>query len=83
MIGELYASIDDLPIKQRQVFLLYHFQNFSQEEISTAMNLPVGTVKSRLYHAYKKVFLSMKTKALEWSEKIPILLISIFSSRST
>jgi RNA polymerase sigma-70 factor (ECF subfamily) len=83
LVRELYASIDELPIEQRQAFLLFHFQKFSQEEIAGAMEVPHGTVKSRLFHAYKKVFLSMQTKAQEWSEKIPILLISIFSFRST
>ena len=77
LIEELHSAIGELPVPQKQVFLLFHFQKVSQEEIGKMMQIPVGTVKSRLFHAYKKVFLSMKTRANEWPEKLPILLILI------
>lgn len=33
---------------QREVFILYHFTQLSYDEIATVLNVPVGTVKSRM-----------------------------------
>lgn len=37
-----------LPIMQREAILLRYFHDFSLKEISQALHIPVGTVKSRL-----------------------------------
>ena len=38
-------------IEERSALLLHVLEDFSLEEIATIMAVPVGTVKSRLYHA--------------------------------
>jgi len=46
-------SIASLSFKHRAVIVLHYLQGFSLEEIAYILNCPVGTVKSRLYHARK------------------------------
>ena len=45
---EIRKEIEDLPIKFREVVVLRDIQEFSYEEISTILNIPLGTVKSRV-----------------------------------
>lgn len=47
----LYEAINTLEFKQRATLVLHYLQGFSVTEISEIMDCPVGTVKSRLYHA--------------------------------
>lgn len=47
----LQQAIDSLPDYQKTMVILYHTQNKSYEEIAEIMNLPIGTVKSRLNRA--------------------------------
>lgn len=44
-------AICTLPDYQRVIVTLYHIQNRSYEEIAEILNLPIGTVKSRLNRA--------------------------------
>ncbi|MFA5239393.1 MAG: RNA polymerase sigma factor [Phycisphaerae bacterium] len=55
-VRELLAKLD---MKKRLVISLYYFEQFSVAEISTAMGIPKGTVKSRLDSArneFKKLW---------------------------
>lgn len=45
------AAIEKLPEKQREVFLLSYYQQLQYPEISEVLEIPVGTVKSRMFHA--------------------------------
>lgn len=47
----LQAAIEALPEYQRVMIVLYHTENRSYEEIAELMQLPIGTVKSRLNRA--------------------------------
>jgi RNA polymerase sigma-70 factor, ECF subfamily len=47
----LQAAIQSLPDYQRIMVVLYHTESKSYEEIAEIMNLPIGTVKSRLNRA--------------------------------
>src|SRR5205823_14089239 len=49
--GELAQAIDRLRPEYRLVFLLYHEQNLSYEEIAQSVQRPVGTVKTWLHRA--------------------------------
>lgn len=48
---ELHKAISSLSKKQRIVIVLYYFKDYSVTEISQIINIPTGTVKSRLAHA--------------------------------
>lgn len=41
-------TIDQLNEKQQQVINLVYFQGYKQEEVSAILNIPLGTVKSRI-----------------------------------
>lgn len=43
--------IDNLPPTHRAVVMLFYVENLSIEEIAEVLDLPVGTIKSRLYYA--------------------------------
>lgn len=57
--------VNRLPEKSRMVILLYYTEGFTEKEIAEIMEIPVGTVKSRLYHARKKLQ-SMLKKRIEF-----------------
>lgn len=47
-------TLDLLGDKEKQILYLYFFKDLSQENIAKKLSIPVGTVKSRLYHAKEK-----------------------------
>lgn len=50
-IARLDRAIAELPDYQRAMIVMYHSEMMSYEEIAHALDLPVGTVKSRLNRA--------------------------------
>ncbi|MFQ6101583.1 MAG: RNA polymerase sigma factor [Anaerolineae bacterium] len=52
---ELWRAVDELPEKQRVVVLLRYQQGLSYGEIAQTLGISEGTVKSRLYHAHRKL----------------------------
>jgi RNA polymerase sigma-70 factor (ECF subfamily) len=44
-----------LPIQQRLVVVLYYLNDLSIQEISEVLEIPAGTIKSRLYYARKQL----------------------------
>ncbi len=47
-LARVLAAIGQLPPQQREVLLLVSVEGFSTDEIALTMDLPVGTVRSRL-----------------------------------
>ncbi len=47
----LLQAIDRLPLAMREVLVLHDMESMSYEEIACALGIPLGTVKSRLFHA--------------------------------
>ncbi len=47
--------VRNLPPKLREVIILKYFVLLSQEEIARALQIPVGTVKSRIHTALEKI----------------------------
>ena len=43
-------AVERLPLHQRTVIVLHYFNDLSLQEISEIMEIPVGTVKSRLHY---------------------------------
>jgi RNA polymerase sigma-70 factor, ECF subfamily len=49
------AAVRRLPDRQRDVFLLRHYDEMSLEEISVALDMSLGTVKSSLHRAVHRL----------------------------
>jgi len=60
----LHQAVSQLPDDQKAVMVLRDFQDLSYDEIVEALNIPLGTVKSRLKRAREKIkqILSEKTE---------------------
>lgn len=54
MMKELQAIINQIKPKYRKPFLM-HYQGYEYQDIAAEMNIPIGTVKSRLYTARQKL----------------------------
>lgn len=52
---EFDRAISGLPAEQRAVFLLVTVEEMSYEDVAKALNIPIGTVMSRLYRAREKL----------------------------
>ena len=48
-------AINSLPIELRQVVVMKEFEELTFREIADALDLPLSTVKSRLYTALKQL----------------------------
>ena len=53
--GHLLNAIDALEISAKQCFVLRYFDDLSIKEIALIVDIPEGTVKSRLHHIAKKL----------------------------
>ena len=51
----LAAAIRALPPEQRAAIALFHFEELSVAETAVALDVPAGTVKTRLMHARRKL----------------------------
>ncbi|HTH98116.1 MAG TPA: sigma-70 family RNA polymerase sigma factor [Stellaceae bacterium] len=54
-IGDVLGALDQLPEEQRSVILLVGIEDFSYEEAAKVLNVPLGTVMSRLSRARQKL----------------------------
>jgi len=54
-------AIDDLPDKYREVIVLRHKEDKAYEEIARLLNVPVGTVKARIFRARELLKKKLKT----------------------
>lgn len=55
MRAEVRAAVAQLPEEQKQALALAYFRGHTQEEIATALGVPLGTVKTRIRLAMDKL----------------------------
>jgi RNA polymerase sigma-70 factor, ECF subfamily len=72
--AELQAAIDELPAEFRVVVAMFYFEECSYREIAEKLNLPMGTVMSRLARAKGQ----LRSKLFE-AESMPAKPISVRS----
>lgn len=53
--GEITAAVLTLPVKDREVLLLYYYEEMTVTEIAELLELAISTVKSRLQRAREKL----------------------------
>jgi len=70
-IGQLLLdAIDQLPFSHRTILLLKEVEGLSYDEISTTLDLPLGTVKSRLARARQSLRDKLDPGLLGLSEEV-------------
>ena len=56
---ELFRKMEkllmELPVKQREVFIMRNYDDLSYEEISSITGKSVGALKANYFHAFKKI----------------------------
>lgn len=60
-VKEIMRCIHALPDGYRTVFNLYHFENYTHQEISEILNISTATSKSQLHKAKKSLQQTLKT----------------------
>lgn len=53
--GELAGALARLPARHRDVLLLVAWADLGYEEVAAGLGVPVGTVRSRLHRARRKL----------------------------
>ena len=54
-VHRLRSFIRRLPSDQREVLILRYYNQLSEREVADIVGIPTGTVKSRMYHAIRKL----------------------------
>jgi len=67
MIGdEVQNAFDVLPVESREIILLADIEELSYRDISEILDIPMGTVASRLYRSHSL----LKEKLQEYARKL-------------
>jgi RNA polymerase sigma-70 factor (ECF subfamily) len=61
---KIQKLLNELPEKFRAVLLLKHYEELSIKAIATVLNIPEGTVKSRLHKGIKQLTVLAETRGL-------------------
>lgn len=67
----LAAALNQLPADQRQVVALHYFADQSLADVARALALPLGTVKTRLHRAYRRLAAVLAPEAAPRREDDP------------
>jgi RNA polymerase sigma-70 factor (ECF subfamily) len=60
----LWEAVNELRPEYRQAFLLLHEQGLSYEEMATAMDRPIGTLKTWLHRARAELLGKLRSRGL-------------------
>jgi RNA polymerase sigma-70 factor (ECF subfamily) len=66
--AQIRNAIESLQVNQRVVIVLHYLNDLDLQEIADILELPVGTVKSRLFYARES--LRHKLGSLDWSAEV-------------
>ncbi len=62
---QVHYGLGRLSLPHREILTLFFLQDLSLEEVAAVLDIPVGTVKSRLYYAKKSLKKVLKQKEQE------------------
>ncbi len=71
--NRVHRAVDDLPDGQREVVILCELHELTYTECAAVLEIPVGTVKSRLSHATRKLRESLRDYVLNDLSPLPAL----------
>jgi RNA polymerase sigma-70 factor (ECF subfamily) len=66
---QILHALHALPLQQRVVVVLYYMNDLSLQEISEILDVPLGTVKSRLHYGRRALKNKLKLQQLRVGEK--------------
>ena len=58
-------AVNSLPVELRQIVVMKEFEELTFREISEALDLPLSTVKSRLYTAFRQLRMKLERLTVE------------------
>ncbi|HNU08830.1 MAG TPA: sigma factor-like helix-turn-helix DNA-binding protein, partial [Pyrinomonadaceae bacterium] len=58
-------AVQTLPVDLKEVIIMKEFQEMTFQQMSEVLDLPLSTVKSRLYTALKQLRMKLEKMALE------------------
>ncbi len=61
---EVKKTLQQLPYEKRAVFVLKHFHGYKYEEIAVILDIPIGTVRSRLHNAVKSIISQLEKRGI-------------------
>ena len=62
-VGALQQAMAKLPVEQRAMLSLHYLDGMSMAEIADVLDIPTGTVKSRMFHARNRLRQAMERVA--------------------
>ena len=67
---QVHKAVLSLPIQQRVVVVLYYLNDLSLQEISEILDIPIGTVKSRLHYGRKAIKKNLTRNIIPETKKL-------------
>jgi RNA polymerase sigma factor (sigma-70 family) len=64
LASEIQAAVAELRLEYRSVFVMYHEQSQSYDEIAEALGKPVGTVKTWLHRARLEILQRLRRRGM-------------------
>src|SRR5687767_11014954 len=58
----VHAALESMPLIEREILTLFYLRELSLSEIAAALDVPIGTAKSRLFRARKLLRTRMTTE---------------------
>ena len=62
ILSLMEKAIEELGFEEREVIILREFEEHSYKEISELLNIPIGSVMSKLFYARKKLSEELRSK---------------------
>ena len=70
-LDRIQLALASLSLSQRVVVVLYYLNDLSLQEISEILEIPVGTVKSRLHYGRQSLKKKLGVRGLADGDKLP------------
>ena len=68
-VNEIGKAVNHLTPDQREVFMMFQAQAMSYEDIASALEVPVGTIKSRLNRARCHIRQTIRSHKMQFAEQ--------------
>ena len=79
---EIFELVNQLPENQRVCMILFYYEDMRIEEIAEALNIPAGSVKSRLYYGRQQLRRMMELRGFDsfGTSKLPAAAVTADSA---